>query len=559
MIFMMTVMTQKPTMTDNLAQLEEHLETKYLYSRELFRDRVKYLKLPKEDGKPKNNAVEYHAFAGAPFLLAVVLPESELRNSVRQSALNYARNCSCLGILVFYDSKQRTLEVLRKKHSTNEFELSSELEYYNKKSSSQGFLFPNDELLPVTNKLENIFFEIHSTIRDIDGLHSDAALEELCKLLQLKSYLEDESQPKPIKAIQTHSFGNTEELASCLRAMFLLASASDITKHKSEIPGYQSSRGVFQEPFTLSSAALVQAFQQIQRYTLRGSETDIKGRAFQRVLTKSIRSGLGQYFTPSPVCTLMVSVVCPLFTEKLIDPFCGSGHFLSLSFQQIKDTSILSQSELNEYSRSNLYGIEKSERMVRVAMTDMRMHGDGHSNIQCSDSLLDFRNYPDLQPRTFDVVLTNPPFGSILGEEAFKSLAQFELAKGRKRVPLEVVGLERAIELLKPGGRIAIVLPDSIFSSESCRYVRDWLLKVVRPRAVIDLPAETFCPFGANVQSGILIARKLMPGEIVDVKDKVCMIKLDDIGYDSTGRATNKSDVDSAILKLRTFLSKEGW
>ncbi len=557
--FTMRVMKKNLPKNETLAQLEELLQSEYHYDKEVFHERVRYLEFPSGTDKANNNAIEYHAFLDAPFLLAVVVPKDDIKNAFRQSVLEYARNCRCLGLLAFYDPQRKLLEVFRKKHSTNDFELTPKLDFYNRKGLGQKLLFPDDELLPVTNKLENIFFEVHSTIRDIDGLHADAALEELCKLLQLKSYLEDEEFCKPVEAIHSKAFGNTEELASCLRALLLLSPTSDIKKTDRPNAHLEGSRGVFQDPFILSSAALVQAFQQIQRYTLKGSATDIKGRAFQRVLTKSIRSGLGQYFTPSPVCTLMVGVVCPTLNEKLIDPFCGSGHFLSLSFQRLKDESQVSHYELNSYSKNNLYGIEKSGRMVRVAMTDMRMQGDGHSNIQCTDSLLDFRNYTDLSPRMFDVVLTNPPFGSILGEEAFKSLAQFELAKGRKRVPLEVVGLERAIELLKPGGRIAIVLPDSIFSAESCRYVRDWLLTVVRIRAVVDLPAETFCPFGANVQSGILIARKLMPGEIVDPKDKVCMVKIDDIGYDSTGRLTAKSDVDSAIVKLRTFLTKEGW
>jgi type I restriction enzyme M protein len=556
---MMAVMKKQLPQAESLLQMESLLQSAYFYDNELFYGRVDYHQFPSGGAKATSNAKSYHAFPGAPFLLAVAIPTDDTENLTRQSALQFARNCSCLGLLALFDPKRNALEVFRKKHATNEFEISPQLDYYNRKNPSQGLLFPDDELLPVTHKLENIFFEIHSTIRDIDGLHADSALEELCKLLQLKSYMEDDTQCKPVEAVNLKAFGNTEELASCLRAMLLLSSASGTTNNSGSTYPHEASQDVFQQPFFLSSAALTQAFHQIQRYTLRGSETDIKGRAFQRVLTKSIRSGLGQYFTPSPVCNLMVSVVCPALNEKLIDPFCGSGHFLSLSFQRLKEASQLEQDVLCKYSNYCLHGIEKSERMVRVAMTDMRMHGDGHSNIRCGDALLDFRNYPDLEPRAFDVVLTNPPFGSILGEEAFKSLARFELAKGRKRVPLEVVGLERAIELLKPGGKIAIVLPDSIFSAESSRYVRDWLLTVVRIRAVVDLPAETFCPFGANVQSGILFARKLMPGESIDPKDKVCMIKVESIGYDSTGRPTAKSDVESAVLKLRTFLSKEGW
>ena len=90
--------------------------------------------------------------------------------------------------------------------------------------------------------------------------------------------------------------------------------------------------------------------------------------------------------------------------------------------------------------------------MTRIAMTDMRLSGDGHSNIRCADALLDFDNYPDIAPDSFDIVLTNPPFGSLLGPEALAQLGTFELARGRKSVALEILGLERAIAFLRPGG-----------------------------------------------------------------------------------------------------------
>jgi type I restriction enzyme M protein len=197
--------------------------------------------------------------------------------------------------------------------------------------------------------------------------------------------------------------------------------------------------------------------------------------------------------------------------------------------------------------------------MTRIAMTDMRLNGDGHSNIRCTDALLDFRNYPDLKPESFDLVLTNPPFGSILGIEAFSGLARFSLAEGRKKVPLEIVGLERSIEFLRPGGRIAIVLPESIFNAESLKYVREWLMSKLAIRIVIDLPNETFAPFGANVRSGILFGRKLRAGEDFPKNQKACMIRVDNLGYDAAGRETKGSEIAEAIKTAKRFLQKEGW
>lgn len=135
----------------------------------------------------------------------------------------------------------------------------------------------------------------------------------------------------------------------------------------------------------------------------------------------------------------------------------------------------------------------------------------------------------------------------------------FRWQRVEKKVPLEIVGLQRSIEFLRPGGRIAIVLPESIFNAESLKYVREWLLENLSVRIIVDLPNETFAPFGANVRSGILFGRKRHPGEANDNDRKVCMIKVDSLGYDASGREIKESDVEDAVKTARRFLDNEGW
>lgn len=110
-------------------------------------------------------------------------------------------------------------------------------------------------------------------------------------------------------------------------------------------------------------------------------------------------------------------------------------------------TTVTNDKSKNEFIFYKLHRIEKSERMVRITMTDMRVHSDGHSNIRCTDS--------------------------------YSYLSEYELMKGRKKIPLEVLGLERSIQLLRPNGRMGIVLPDSILVNKSFNYVRKWLLQNV--------------------------------------------------------------------------------
>ncbi|MCP4108242.1 MAG: SAM-dependent DNA methyltransferase [Desulfobacteraceae bacterium] len=554
-----------------LQNLREILDKKYFYKPLYLDKRTQFLSIGIEYRTNIENAICFEVYPGAPFILFVHIGIGELKR-VRECALEYALNIETIGVVAFFDDDRGFFEVLRRRFRDGEFETIQGIEYYYKGLTNRSLL-PFDKngkdeknndrksatLIPITNKLENIFFEIHSAMRDIDGLHADAALEELCKLLYLKSHLEEQKASLPIDSVTSESFGTVEEYGSCLRALYREAINYDLRVFRLKIPEYERSRGVFNLPIFLSSAALVKSFHIIEKFSLTQSNADLKGRAFQKVLNKSIRSGMGQYFTPLQVCKLMVEIVSPTSSDLILDPFCGSGHFLTQSLSYVRDMVSDHTKEYHEFAFGKLHGIEKSDRMTRVAMTDMRLNGDGHSNIRCTDSLLDFRNYPDLKPESFDIVLTNPPFGSIFGSEAFSALAKFELAKGRKKVPLDIIGLERAFEFLRPGGRLAIVLPESIFSAESCKHVRAWLLTKMAVRIIIDLPNEAFAPFGANVRSGLLFARKLKPAEKVSSKAKICMIRIDNLGYDASGREIAGSEIIEAARTAKQFIKKEGW
>lgn len=554
-----------------LWRMRDILDKKYFYKEEYFDGRCQLLSIGGTTQGTPPNALCLEVYSGAPFCLFVATATSATK-SIREATFSYALSTEAIGTIGFYCDENKTFEVHRRRYRDDSFEAINDVEYYYKGSSGGELrLFeesadyqaqPNSyksNLIPITNKLENIFFEIHSAMRDIDGLHADSALEELCKLLYLKSFMEEQESTLPIPIVTTASFGTIEEFASCLRALYREAINYDLRVFRLKIPEYERSRGVFDQPIFLSSSALVKSFQLIEAFSLLRSDTDLKGRAFQKVLGKSVRSGMGQYFTPVQVCQLMVEISAPKSSDLILDPFCGSGHFLTESLAFVRRSAPDHTKEYHEFAFGKLHGIEKSDRMTRIAMTDMRLNGDGHSNIRCTDALLNFQNYPDIKPESFDLVLTNPPFGSILGSEAFSGLAKFSLANGRKKIPLEIVGLERSVEFLRPGGRIAIVLPESVFNAESLKYVREWLFENLSIRIVIDLPNETFAPFGANVRSGILFGRKLRPGETNSDDNKVCMIKIDNLGYDAAGREVKGSDIENAVTAARRFIDDEGW
>lgn len=471
---------------------------------------------------------------------------------------NVLRNSGTMSVGAVLGEDCKVFRVLRKSYRTGDFDLVANLD-------NSTVLLPLERvsklsMRPLTQRVENLLFEIHSAFRDIDGLHAPEALEEICKLVYAKLFDEENAIRTGKVLFQRSGRCSVEECAAEIRRLYDDAIDDDKAIFSNKIPSYDRSRGVFKETLQLSSAAIVRATEILQYYDISSSPVDIKGRAFQNVLLPAVRAGMGQYFTPKEVIDLIIQMMRPNVRELVVDPFCGSGHFLTSALDFVRKSHGCADKLFHEFAFNRLHGIEKSDRMVRIAMTDMRLHGDGHSNIRCTDALLPFENYPDLYRETFDLVTTNPPFGVDLPADALHQFGPFELAIGRKNtVSLEIVALERCLQLLKPGGRLAIVIPDGVLSNKNTQYVRDWLMKHAVVRAIISLPSETFSPFGANIKTSILVLTKLRPGEDFAKDRNVFLSEVSDVGYDASGRRSANSDLDKLLNNFRNFIAKEGW
>lgn len=468
------------------------------------------------------------------------------------------RNSGTMSVGAVLSDDYKVFRVLRKSFRTGDFDLIANLD------NSAVLLalekVTQSSLRPLTQRVENLLFEVHSAFRDIDGLHASEALEEICKLVYAKLFDEESASRTGEVLFQRSGRYSVEECAAEIRRLYDAAIDDDKAIFSNKIPSYDRSRGVFKESLQLSSAAIVRATELLQHYDISSSPIDIKGRAFQNVLLPAVRSGMGQYFTPKEVIDVIVRMMSPNVRELVIDPFCGSGHFLTSALDHVRKSHGRADKLFHEFAFTRLHGIEKSDRMVRIAMTDMRLHGDGHSNIRCTDALLPFDNYPDLYRETFDLVTTNPPFGVDLPAEALHQFGPFELALDRKSaISLEIVALERCLQLLKPGGRLAIVIPDGILSNKNTQYVRDWLVERAVIRAIVSLPSDTFSPFGANIKTSILVLTKLRPGEGVAKDRSVFLSEVSDVGYDASGRRSAKSDLEEMLNQFRDFIAKEGW
>lgn len=422
-------------------------------------------------------------------------------------------------------------------------------------------------LQPLPKRLKNLFFEIHSAIRDIDGLHDDLALDELCKLIYAKIYdeknfISKHSEENQTVIFQVNGHANESEIASDIRILYQQACSYDQQAYSDKIPGYEKSRGVFKEAIALSDNAIAKIVEKVQNFSITDSDTDIKGVVFQQILNRTMRSGFGQFFTPLEIIQLAVEVIGPKPTDFILDPFCGSGHFLTTSAEYVsKNYPNIDSQEKNNFKISHLHGIEKSARMVRIAMTDMLLHNDGYTNIRNADSFSSPSNFLDIQSlnqsnepdslAAFDIILTNPPFGKILGSDNSIFLNQFTLASMKKSIPLEILALERCFQFLKKGGKLAIVLPDGNLANSQTQYVRDWILDNFKLKAVVSLPQETFAPYGTTTKTSLCFFQKFVSESNKQQNYDIAFYKLDNIGYDATGREISGNELSDAINYLQ--------
>lgn len=503
------------------------------------------------------------------------LSESEFREAEQQLETYLAStHTATIGMVTDGNS----VRCIRKKIDPNDFEYIPDIPSFGVEATQKTLLvreIPKEAisqrktgLPPIVERYEQRLFEAHSAIRDIDGLHDDEALDELAKILYTKIYDERKICEQPEgTAFDFQVFGasNPSEAASSVRDLYEEARNKDIEVYSKRIPNYERSRGVFKAPIRLSDNALYKVVELLQEFSLIDSRTDIKGRAFQKVLGPAIRAGMGQFFTPDPIVEIAVNIAQPSPADLILDPFCGSGHFLTRCLDYIvqKYAGTIPEYNLHQFKFFHLHGIEKSERMVRIAMADMLLHDDGHANIRQTDSLLSFDNYPDIialqddgqtDPAIFDLILTNPPFGSKIGEETKRMLGRFDLAQRKRSIPLEVLAIERCYQFLKPGGKLVIVLPDGNLGNSDVRFVRDWLLDHMMVKGVISLPSESFSPFGTTTKTSLCFFQKNRTPDDRNTDYGIAFYLLENIGYDGTGRPKAGSEVSECINYMRENL-----
>ncbi len=321
--------------------------------------------------------------------------------------------------------------------------------------------------------------------------------------------------------------------------------------------------------------AICKAFQDFS--FVRSSKSDIYQMIFYNFANAFKRDESAQFLTPLPIIDFMVKLVNPRKADTILDPCCGIGDFLSLSY-----VNSLNKPDEWKLSDANIYGVDIDPNMIKLATLNMLLNGDGEAKLFYKPDLgsilwkIAAGNPPYLvemdterqkcgewhrwADRTklmeFDVVLTNPPFGE---DRAFRPSNEFEKEVIETYELWDIVGggsidkglifLENAYRVLKEGGRMGIVLSNSIASIKKYACVREWLMRKMRIVAIFDLPPNVFAETGVN--TSIIIAYKPSKERLealIESNYSIFARDIQSVGYEK--RTSKRNVVFNPVYKI---------
>lgn len=275
-------------------------------------------------------------------------------------------------------------------------------------------------------------------------------------------------------------------------------------------------------------------------YSLSNTANDVKGGAYEEMLRNTFEKNENQqYFTPRHIVDFVVGLCDPDGTEAACDPASGSGGFLVGALA----AAARKGADVGEFG-ARMRGTEVDERMAWVARINMLMHGgDPRSifHVSGAGSLAPLSRLRRSLPRaSFDLILTNPPFGSDMTDP--QALATFETGRGRANRRRGVLFVERCIALLRPGGRLAIVLDDSVLNLAGNTDVQRLIRRDCVVEAVVSLPDVAFMPY-STAKSSVLVLRKRQPED--HHQPPVFMADVENVGNRPNGDPLYSDEVDA--------------
>ncbi|WP_192347901.1 class I SAM-dependent DNA methyltransferase [Algoriphagus sp. Y33] len=445
---------------------------------------------------------------------------------------------------------------------------------------------------PANDSLIKVFKRSHDYIYGNEGRKKDAFWQLLnlifCKLYDEKRRFIPSEESYRRKFWVGVKEQNTEEgrkaVAKRIKGLF------------EELKGDEIFSEVFDgnEAIGLTDKGLAFIAGELAKYSFLDASVDVKGMAYETIVSNTLKQEAGQFFTPRNIIKAMVEMMNPTENDRVLDPACGSGGFLVMVLDHVRkqiaaelypdlDGPLLAEKfnsmEVNErvrdYAERSIFGFDFDPDLKKAARMNMVMAGDGHANIFHVNSLAypnwehpaeiekiqgaigkSLSEMKDIESRygndareKFDIIFTNPPFGAKVRVEP-EIASQYFLSK-YSDAP-EVLFIEACYNFLKPGGKVAIVLPDGILGNPNTLPVREWILDKFKILASVDLAVEAFLP-QVGVQASLLFLQRKTEMERQLAQDtaedyEVFMAIAERLGKDRRGNPIYVRDEDGAEI-----------
>ncbi len=432
-------------------------------------------------------------------------------------------------------------------------------------------LFKRKDLKKPSN-LKAVFRDIRNHLAGMTtGITRDEALaREIINVLFCKIFDEQDTAPDEMVRFRAGINESAEDIRKRILDLF------EIVKDTAFEDVFESNDTVNLDPDSLKYVV-----GELQNYCLSDADRDAIGDAFEVFIGPALRGAEGQFFTPRNVVRMMVEILNPQPGESIIDPACGSGGFLITALERVWrnlrveaskkgwDERQLAKREL-EVATVYFRGIDKDAFLAKVCKAYMALVGDGRGGVFCENALLAPSDWSPImqqkiQLESFDIVLTNPPFGKNIKVKGDAVLSQYHLGYKWKRnratkalertselydfQPPQIIFLERCLQLLKPGGRMGIILPESVFGMPKYRYVVDYLSKRTKIRGIVSMPEPLFKTSGKGGTHTKVVALFLEKTPPVDDYD-IFMADVKWCGHDSRGNPTYRRNEDGILVLL---------
>lgn len=416
--------------------------------------------------------------------------------------------------------------------------------------------------------------DLKATIKALEELvlanSGHDSFDEIFKLIYAKLFDEREALNRENQELNFRKSptGKPEETKKKIDELFELA--------KNEWPD------IFErtEKIKLSATHLSVCVGELQDIQLFGSNLRIIDEAFEYLLPDVAKGKKGQYFTPRIVIDMCVRMLKPKNREFVIDTACGSAGFLVHAMQHVWE-SMNNEKSRGDYSSKYLYGIDFDEKSTKISKAIMLIAGDGKSHIYKTNSLdasewseklksdfkdsglvtefEDFRssqeNSETFQYLNFDLLLANPPFAGEIKEKHL--LAQYELGRNssgkmQNKVERHLLFIERNLNMVKPGGRLAMVLPQGVFNNPTQDAVREFMLNKARVLAVVGLHSNSFKPHTPTKTSVIFLQKWADESELERTNYPIFFATQKLTFKDNSGNYINALDKDGKLEKDAT-------